>query len=181
MITKRLAEMLTAQIASELSAHMIYQAVSIYFRRQSLQRWGKLYFDQGVEEATHANKIMDFLIDQDVSFELPKLPGAKTEFKTPLDAVRTTLSNEQKVSGQFQAMAKAALEEGDHTASSSCSGSSRSRSRRSGPRRRSWTSSRAGSTSSRPSRCSSRTRSATRRCAQALITETMICSSFSRA
>jgi ferritin len=116
MITKRLADMLTAQIASELSAHMIYQAVSIYFRRQSLQRWGKLYFDQGVEEATHANKIMDFLIDQDVSFELPKLPGAKTEFKTPLDAVRTTLSNEQKVSGQFQAMAKAALEEGDHTA-----------------------------------------------------------------
>ena len=116
MITKRLADMLTAQVASELSAHMIYQAVSIYFRRQSLQRWGKLYFDQGVEEATHANKIMDFLIDQDVSFELPKLPGAKTEFKTPLDAVRTTLSNEQKVTGQFQAMAKAALEEGDHTA-----------------------------------------------------------------
>ena len=30
MITKRLADMLTAQIASELSAHMIYQAVSIY-------------------------------------------------------------------------------------------------------------------------------------------------------
>jgi ferritin len=116
MISTRLAEMLTAQIASELSAHMIYQAVSIYFRRQSLQRWGKLYFDQGVEEATHANKIIDFLIDQDVTFELPKLAGAKTEFKTPLDAVRTTLANEEKVSAQFQAMAKAALEEGDHTA-----------------------------------------------------------------
>ena len=115
MISKRLAEMLTAQIASELSAHMIYQAVSIYFRRQSLTRWGKLYFDQGVEEATHANKVIEFLIDQDVDFELPKLPGAKTEFKSPLDAVRTTLANEQKVTAQFQAMAKAALEEGDHT------------------------------------------------------------------
>src|SRR5262245_35044708 len=115
MISKRLADMLTAQIASELSAHMIYQAVSIYFRRQSLQRWGKLFFDQGVEEAVHANKIIDFLVDQDVAFELPKLPGAKTEFKSPLDAVRTTLANEQKVSGQFQAMAKAALDEGDHT------------------------------------------------------------------
>jgi ferritin len=116
MISKRLAEMLTAPIASELSAHMIYQAVSIYFRRQSLQRWGKLYFDQSVEEATHANKIIDFLVDQDVTFELPKLPGAKTEFKSPLDAVRTTLANEQKVSGQFREMAKAALDEGDHTA-----------------------------------------------------------------
>lgn len=115
MISKRLADMLSAQIASELSAHMIYQAVSIYFRRQSLQRWGKLYFDQSVEEASHANKIVDFLIDQDVTFELPKLPGVKTEFKSPLDAVRTTLANEQKVSGQFQAMARAALDEGDHT------------------------------------------------------------------
>lgn len=116
MITKRLADMLTAQIASELSAHMIYQAVSIYFRRQSLQRWGKVYFDQSVEEATHANKIIDFLVDQDVAFELPKLAGVKTEFKTPLDAVRSTLANEQKVTAQFLAMAKAALEEGDHTA-----------------------------------------------------------------
>ena len=115
MITKRLADMLTAQIASELSAHMIYQAVSIYFRRQSLKRWGKLYFDQSVEEATHANKIIDFLVDQDVVFELPKLAGVKTEFKTPLDAVRTTLANEQKVTAQFHAMAKAALDEGDHT------------------------------------------------------------------
>lgn len=116
MISKRLAEMLTAQIASELSAHMIYQAISIYFRRQSLQRWGKLYFDQSVEEAKHADKIMDFLVDQDVAFELPKLPGAKTEFKSALDAARTALSNEQKVSGQFQAMARTALDEGDHTA-----------------------------------------------------------------
>src|SRR5262245_8993129 len=115
MISKRLADMLTAQIASELSAHMIYQAISIYFRRQSLNGWGKLYFDQSVEEAKHADKIIDFLVDHDVAFELPKLPGAKTEFKTSLDAVRTALANEQKVTGQFQAMAKAALDEADHT------------------------------------------------------------------
>ena len=116
MISKRLAEMLTAQIASELSAHMVYQAVSIYFRRQSLQRWAKLYFDQGVEEAGHANKIIDFLVDEDVKFDLPKLAGVPTAFKSPLDAVKLTLANEQKVSGQFRAMATAALEESDHTA-----------------------------------------------------------------
>ena len=116
MITKRLAEMLTAQIGSELTAHMNYQAVSIYFRRQSLNRWGKLFFDQAVEEATHANKIIDFLIDQDVEFELPKRGGAKTSFKSAQDAVKATLASEQRVSAQFQAMAKAAVEETDHTA-----------------------------------------------------------------
>jgi ferritin len=116
MISKRLGEMLTAQIASELTAHMLYYSISIYFRRQSLQGWGKLFFDQGVEEATHANKIVDFLIDQDVEFDLQKLAGTKTEFKSAVDACRAALSNEQKVTGQFEAMAKAALEENDATA-----------------------------------------------------------------
>jgi ferritin len=115
MISKRLAEMLTAQIASELGAHMIYQAISIHFRRQSLNGWGKLYFDQSVEEASHANKIIDFLVDQGADFDLPKLPGARTQFKSALDAVRTALANEQKVTAMFEAMARAALEENDHT------------------------------------------------------------------
>src|SRR5262245_56777669 len=115
MISKRLADMLTAQIASELTAHMLYYSISIYFRRQSLQGWGKLFFDQGVEEASHANKIVDFLIDKDVEFDLPKLAGTKTEFKSALDACRAALANEQMVTGLFHAMAKAALEENDHT------------------------------------------------------------------
>jgi ferritin len=116
MISKRLADLLTAQIGSELTAHMLYYSISIYFRRQSLQGWGKLFFDQGVEEATHANKIVDFLVDHDVEFDLPKLAGTKTEFKSAVDACRAALANEQKVTVQFQAMAQAALEERDATA-----------------------------------------------------------------
>ena len=89
---------------------MIYQAVSIYFRRQSLQAWGKLYFDQSVEEATHANKIIDFLIDQDVTFELPKLPGAKTEFKSPLgrgpDDARQRAEGQRPVPGDGEGRAR---------------------------------------------------------------------------
>ncbi|HEY7132156.1 MAG TPA: ferritin [Candidatus Limnocylindrales bacterium] len=116
MITKRLADLLTAQIASELTAHMLYYSISISFRRQSLSGWAKLFFDQGVEEATHADKIVDFLVDQDVAFDLPKLAGTRTEFKSALDACRAALANEQKVTLQFQAMAKAALDEHDATA-----------------------------------------------------------------
>jgi bacterioferritin B len=115
MISKRLAELLVAQIESELTAHQNYQGISIYFRRQSLNRWGSLYHDQSVEEASHARKIIDFLIDQDVEFDLPPLPRAKTSFKSGLDAVKATLESERRVSAQFQLMAKAAVEEGDHT------------------------------------------------------------------
>jgi ferritin len=116
MISKRLAELLTAQIASELSAHMLYSAISIWFRRQSLNRWGKVFYDQAVEEAVHANKIIDFLVDKDIAFDLPKLNGSTTAFKSALDACQAALASEQKVTNQFHAMAKAAQEEDDPTA-----------------------------------------------------------------
>ena len=115
MISKRLADLLVAQIESELTAHQNYQGISIYFRRQSLNRWGALYHAQSVEEASHARKIIDFLIDQDVEFDLPALPRAKTSFKSGLDAVKATLDSERRVSAQFQQMAKAAVDEADHT------------------------------------------------------------------
>ena len=116
MSTSRLAEMLEAQIESELSAHQTYFGISIYFQRQSLARWGKLYHDQAVEEATHARKIIDFLIDQDVEFDLPALPRSTTTFASAIDAVKVTLESERLVTAQFHAMAKAAIEESDHTA-----------------------------------------------------------------
>lgn len=114
MISNRLAQLLVGQIESELNAHQNYQAIAIYFQRQSLNRWGKLFHDQSVEEATHARKIIDYLIDQDVDFDLPALKQSKTSFKSPADAVSATLESERRVSVQFQAMAQAAIEEGDH-------------------------------------------------------------------
>ncbi len=116
MLTKRLADMLVDQIESELTAHQNYQAIAIYFQRQSLNRWGKLFHDQAIEEATHARKVIDFLIDQNIDFDLPALPRSKTSFKSGLDAVKLTLESEQRVTGRFEAMAKAAVEEADHTA-----------------------------------------------------------------
>jgi bacterioferritin B len=115
MISKRLAELLVAQIQSELTAHQNYQAIAIYFQRQSLNRWGKLFHDQAIEEATHARKIIDFLIDQEIDFDLPALPKSTTKFKSALDAVKASRDSERRVSAQFQAMATSAAEDKDHT------------------------------------------------------------------
>ncbi len=47
-----------AQIAHELNAHQLYMGISLYFERQSLKGWAKLFHDQAVEEAGHGGKIM---------------------------------------------------------------------------------------------------------------------------
>ena len=89
--------MLIEQIGSELRAHQFYLAVSIWFDRQSLTRWAKLWHDQSVEEAGHANKIMDFLTDNEVDFDLPALKASPARFASAAAAIEQALGNEQSV------------------------------------------------------------------------------------
>lgn len=116
MISDRLSKLLVEQIGHELRAHQLYMAISEYFERQSLTRWAKLFHDQSVEEAGHATKIMDFLTDNSVSFDLPALKAASTRYGSAAVAVQTALDSERAVSRHFQEMSSAALAENDHTA-----------------------------------------------------------------
>jgi len=114
MISKKLGRMLIEQVGHELRAHQTYLAISIWFDRQSYKRWAKLWHDQSVEEAGHAAKIMDFLIDNEVDFDLPALKASSTRYASAAAAVEQALANERAVTKQFDDMAAAALEEGDH-------------------------------------------------------------------
>ena len=114
MISDRLSALLIEQIASELTAHQSYMGISIYFERQSLKRWAGVFRAQALEEAGHAEKIMAFLIDNEVAFDLPPLRGATTHFATPTGAIEAALASELRVSKQFDALAAAARAEDDH-------------------------------------------------------------------
>ena len=114
MISERLGKLLVAQVASELGAHQAYLGMSLYFERHSLHKWAKLFRDQSVEEAGHASKIMAFLVDNEVEFDLPRLPAATTQYKSATEVVQAALASEVKVTGQFNTMATAAVEAGDH-------------------------------------------------------------------
>ena len=115
MISDRLAKLLIEQVGHELRAHQLYMGIAIYFEREGLAGWGKLFRNQSTEEAGHATKIIDFLVDVGVPHELPALKAATTRHGSALAAVQAALESEQRVSAQFQALAAAALEEKDHT------------------------------------------------------------------
>jgi ferritin len=116
MISDRLSRMLIEQIGHELRAHQQYMAISTHFERQSLSGWAKLFRDQAVEEAGHASKIMEFLTDNEVTFDLPALKSASTRFDSAAAAVQTALDSERAVSRNFSDMNAAALAESDATA-----------------------------------------------------------------
>jgi ferritin len=114
VIDSDLRKLLIAQIGNELAAHQLYMAIALYFDRRSLKRWGKLFHDQAIEEAQHAQKIMDFLVDNEIDFDLPALKSTSTKFESPLAAARRALKSEKDVAAQFDRMAAVAASAGDH-------------------------------------------------------------------
>lgn len=152
MITEKSAELLTEQIGSELAASHNYRGIALYFARQSLMGWAKLFMDQAAEEREHAEKIIAFLVDNEVPFDLPAIGAATTRFSSALEATQAALDSERKVSGQFRTLSSVSLEEDDYTTFQFLSGSSRSRSKRRPRCRRSSISSTAESTYSKRNR-----------------------------
>jgi bacterioferritin B len=114
MIAEQVSKLLVAQIAHELAAHQTYAGMALYFDRQSLKAWAKSFQDQATEEAGHAAKIMAFLIDNEVKFNLPAVPSAPTSYESARAVVTGALANEVKVTAQFDALASAARDAGDH-------------------------------------------------------------------
>lgn len=115
MISDKLRDFLIEQVGQELTAHGDYMGISIYFHQQSLLRWARFFRDQSIEEAQHASKIMDFLVDNEVVFDLPPLPGATAQFDSALAAAQAALGWERAVSERFRGASKLALDEGDAT------------------------------------------------------------------
>ena len=114
MLSADLRKLLIAQIGNELAAHGLYLAIAIYFERQSLDGWGKLFRGQSIEEAQHAQKIIDFLVDNDVDFDLPALKATSTRFASPAAAAHKALESERTVAAQFDRAVGVAVAAGDH-------------------------------------------------------------------
>ncbi|MGH2401402.1 MAG: ferritin [Candidatus Limnocylindria bacterium] len=115
MISDRLREFLVDQIGHELTAHQDYLGIAVYFQQRSLLRWARYFRDQAIEEAQHATRIMDFLVDNEVEFDLPPLSGATSQFESAMAAAQAALESERSVSARFREASQLALAEGDHT------------------------------------------------------------------
>ena len=57
---------------------------------------------------------IDFLIDNEIVFDLPALKSTSTRFESPLAAAKRALKSEKDVAGQFDRMASVAAAAGDH-------------------------------------------------------------------
>jgi bacterioferritin B len=114
MIADHPKKLLVAQVANELAAHQVYMGIALHFTRESLNGWAKFFHEQAVEEASHGWKIINYLVDNDVEFNLPQVGGAPTTYGSAREAVQVAQASEARVTQQFEALANAARDAKDN-------------------------------------------------------------------
>lgn len=107
-------ELLQAQVGNEFSASQQYIALAVWFDNEDLPRLASHFYKQALEERNHAMMIVKFLMDNDVAVAIPGTETPINEFKEPRDLVALALRQEQQVTDQIVALARAAREEGDY-------------------------------------------------------------------
>ena len=107
---------LNRQLNHELAAAYGYQALSIWCTSENLSGFAEFFEKQAGEEREHAQKIIDHLLDRQVTPQLTPLPAPPQQFPSLLDVAAKALEMEQANTRGINAVYEAALAAKDYPA-----------------------------------------------------------------
>ena len=91
------------------------------------------FYGQALEERDHAMMMVQYLLDTDSEVTIPGVDAPQSGFADVVAPVQLALDQEKRVTEQINGLLGSRARRATSPPSSSCSGSSRSRSRRSPP------------------------------------------------
>jgi ferritin len=113
MASDTFTALLTEQVGHELHAHVQYLAVAAWYDNETLPNLAAIFYEQAREEHDHALMMMQYLIDNDVEVAIPGIPAPRWQFPDLVEPVAVALAQEQKVTDQITALARAARDDSD--------------------------------------------------------------------
>jgi ferritin len=114
MPAQAFVEALHEQIANEFGAEQQYIACAAYYESQTLPRLADLFYQQALEERTHAMMMIAFLLDRGGEINVPGVAEPVNSFKDFLEPISLALEQEQRVSQQIEDLARVARDERDY-------------------------------------------------------------------
>jgi len=117
MIAKKMQDALNEQINAELYSSYLYLAMAADFEAKNLKGFAHWMEVQANEEAGHAKKFYDFVLDRGGRVALKAIAAPPAEWKSPLAAFEEVYAHEQKVTALIHKLVELAAEERDHAAS----------------------------------------------------------------
>ena len=112
-LSNKLEKILNDQINLELASAYAYFGMAAYFEHTALTGFGKWMEVQSKEELGHASRFFKYIVERGGRVTLQSISEPKCDYKSPLDAFKTSLSHEQKVSAAICAIYEAAAAEKD--------------------------------------------------------------------
>lgn len=113
MPAPRFVEQLNAQIGNELSAHNQYLACAIYYDALTMPRMAAFFYDQALEERSHAMMMVQYLLDTDAEVTIPAVAAPTSLFADLVAPVELALAQERTVTDQINGLLRIARDESD--------------------------------------------------------------------
>ena len=114
MTAQRFADQLNVQIGNELAAHNQYLAVAVHYDALTMPRMAAFFYDQAMEERSHAMMMVQYLLDTDADVVIPGVDAPVSSFDDIAAPVSLALAQEKRVSEQINGLLKTAREESDY-------------------------------------------------------------------
>ena len=114
MLSQALEKAINDQIKNELDSAYVYLSMSAYLESIHLSgaaRWMRL---QSREEASHAMKLFDYVLERGGRVALQAIEQPPQKFKSPLDVFEQALEHERKVTGMIHGLYDLASKERDY-------------------------------------------------------------------
>jgi ferritin len=116
MLSKSLQDALNNQIKHEFYSSFLYLSMSAYFEATDWPGFATWVQVQSEEEAGHAKKFVQFILDRGGRVALSALDAPPTDFTGPHDVFNQVLAHEQKVTGLINQLYAQAVKENDYAA-----------------------------------------------------------------
>ena len=112
--SKGLQKAMNDQVRKEFESAYLYLSMAAWMEDQTLPGFAAWLRLQAREEAGHAMKIFEHLIDRGCRVALQPLAGPPTTFKTPLDVFEQVKKHEEKVTRSIDELYGLAVDDRDY-------------------------------------------------------------------
>ena len=107
-------DLLRQQIRHEFTASQQYVAVAVWFDDFDMPQLAAHFYAQAVEERNHAMMMVQYLLDSDAKVAVPGIDDVTSDFDDVIAPIELALNQERVVTGQIEALARTARDEGDY-------------------------------------------------------------------
>lgn len=113
-MNKKIEQALNDQINAEIYSSYLYYSMAAYFESIDLTGFGSWMKVQAEEELIHVRKLFNYVCERGGRVLLAAIESPKTEWESPVSAMKNVYSHEQKVTGLINKLVDLAISESDH-------------------------------------------------------------------